>query len=185
MIADPAELATTLAGEAGLAGVGVEGEGGRQVELGGVSLRIVAIGWATVELDRAAAELAEGWSSEGGGASPSKRAASAAIFEPGAPDDLLGASTRVGRPMASGPTVVLLEPRTEGLLAAALARRGEGPAVLFLATVEGSLPAALDRLASAGIRTRSGHGPVGEAALVLGRPSAEPQLIVVAVPSGS
>ncbi len=107
------------------------------------------------------------------------------IFEPGAPDDLLGATGRVGRPMTNGPTVVLLEPGTEGLLAAALARRGEGPAVLFLATVDGSLPAALDRLASAGIRTRSGHGPFGEAVLVLGRPTGEPQLIVVAVPSGS
>lgn len=71
----------------------------------------LAVGWATVELDRAAAELA-------------------GLLVPGetfrdAPDsELLGASCRIGRAATS--MIVLLEPSTEGRLAAALARHGEG-----------------------------------------------------------
>ena len=80
---------------------------------------LLAIGWATVELDRAEAAL----TTEAG-------------LDPGvaheAPDDeSLGAFAR-RLDLADG-TLVLLEPRTEGRLAAALARHGEGPVAAYLA----------------------------------------------------
>jgi hypothetical protein len=162
VIGDPAGAAAALAAEAGLDGL-------RPI-LGGVELRPVAVGWATVDLDRATHEyLASG---------------DTAVMAHGFTDELLGARGRRSAP-ASTTGVILLEPRTEGLLAAALARRDEGPAVLYLAPVHGELGQSLDRLATAGIRTRRGDGPFGAAALVLGRPVAGPQLILVGVPSGS
>jgi hypothetical protein len=80
----------------------------------------LAVGWATVELDRAAADLAAGLG------------ISARAFLPAADSIVLGARCRVaygvlpeGRPLA------ILEPRTEGRLAAFLARLGEGPAATW------------------------------------------------------
>jgi hypothetical protein len=136
--------------------------------LGGVPLRVVGIGWATVELDRAATEL----SSTAG-----------YDVEWAEPDALLGATARIGRATGAGSVAVLLEPSTEGRLAAFLARHGEAPAVLYLAPRAGRLEAAVARLAAARIWTRGGNGPLGPAALVLGRSADEPQLILVAVPS--
>jgi hypothetical protein len=165
VILDPSALATALAREAGLAGV--SGATGLERTLdGGEAVRIVGIGWATVDLERAAAALA----------SPE------VVFEPGADDDLLSAAALVARPVA-GPVVIVLEPMSEGRLAAGLARRDEGPLALYLAPVRGSLGSSLQRLAQAGIRTQRGRGPFGDAALVLRRPAAGPQLILVAVPS--
>jgi hypothetical protein len=79
--------------------------------------RVIGRGWATVELDRAARELAD-------------------LLEPGtsfeeAPRSaLLGARCRRGRARVDGDVaadwVVLLEPDAEGRLAAFLARSGEG-----------------------------------------------------------
>jgi ribosomal protein S18 acetylase RimI-like enzyme len=79
---------------------------------------VVGIGWATVDLERAALELAE-----------------AAGLDPSgvrlAPDEgSLGAFAR-RLDLADG-AVLLLEPRTEGRLAAALARHGEGPVAAYL-----------------------------------------------------
>ena len=89
-------------------------------------LRLAGLGWATVELDRAADELGM-WLGE--------------APDPGAPDaadPLLGARARVrdagGLP---GDAVLLLEPSTEGRLAASLARDGEGPAALYLRPAAG------------------------------------------------
>ena len=80
----------------------------------------LALGWATVELDRAAAELA------------TELGTVAAAFLPAADSVVLGARCRVaygvlpeGRPLA------ILEPRTEGRLAGRLARLGEGPAAIW------------------------------------------------------
>lgn len=80
----------------------------------------LAVGWATVELDRAVAELAIEL-----GAVP-------AAFLPAADSVVLGARCRVaygilpgGRPLA------IIEPRTEGRLAASLAHLGEGPAATW------------------------------------------------------
>lgn len=79
--------------------------------------RVIGRGWATVDLDRAALELAE-------------------LLQPGASftdaprSELLGARCRRGRARPDGDVaadwIVLLEPDTEGRLAAYLARSGEG-----------------------------------------------------------
>lgn len=73
--------------------------------------RSIAVGWATVDLERAALALGRETAE-----APS--------------DDALGARCRivsVGLPTAAArPAIVLLEPSTEGRLAAFLARSGEG-----------------------------------------------------------
>jgi hypothetical protein len=137
--------------------------------LAGIPLRVVGVGWATVELDRAATEL---------------RATGRWTVEPAQPDTLLGAAARIGRRAEGGPLAVLLEPFTEGRVAAFLARHGEAPAVLYVAPREGGLAAALALLAATGARIRGGDGPLGPGALVLDRSAGEPQLVLVAVPSG-
>ena len=73
---------------------------------------VTGIGWSTVDLERAERELG-------------------LAFEDAAPDLILGARTRIN----TGLTVplVLLEPATEGRLAASLARLGEGPVATWLA----------------------------------------------------
>ncbi len=131
------------------------------LDLDGVSLRPVAVGWATVDLDRATRELRD-----------------LGPFSDAPFDRLLGATARIGltRPPVSGatvPPVVLLEPSTEGRLAATLARRGEGWAVLYATVLHpiGSHPGEagliLERLAAAGLTLRRGSGPFGAAVLVV------------------
>jgi hypothetical protein len=123
-----------------------------------LELPIVGIGWATVELDRAAAELP--------GIGP---------FEAAPRDPTLGASARRTRPAdRSRAAIVLLEPDTEGLLAAALARFGEGVLVVDLGP--------LDR-ADVDDTPRLGPprpGPLGPARLVIGRPRWGPHALVLA-----
>ena len=85
-----------------------------------------------------------------------------------------------------GIPLVLLEPSTEGRLAAALARHGEGPTVLYLGPLDpADGPDLLDRLAASGVRIRTGASALGPAGLVVGRPLDGPQLVLVAVPSGA
>lgn len=73
-----------------------------------------ALGWATVELDRAAGELAEAL-----GLAPD-------AFTPAAGSTVLGAFCRIAHDGAGpGLALAILEPSTEGRLAAALARHGE------------------------------------------------------------
>jgi hypothetical protein len=75
--------------------------------------RLVGIGWATVDIERSVADL---------GALDAQAADD---------DELLGA--RAWR-ISPGPVaLLLLEPVTEGRLAAALARRGEGIVALYVA----------------------------------------------------
>jgi hypothetical protein len=82
--------------------------------------RPLAVGWATVELDRAAAELA------------AELGFVAEAFLPAADSVALGARCRVAYGvLTDGAPLVILEPRTEGRLAGALARHGEGPAVTW------------------------------------------------------
>lgn len=95
----------------------------------------VVPGYATVELDRAERELAEALRSSGDHASADL---------PG--DAAVGARCRL-LTFADGSEVVLLEPATEGRLAAALARLGEGVTVLYLIADR----AAMMRLGEAGI----------------------------------
>lgn len=128
--------------------------------------RPLAIGWATVDLDRAERELAA-------------RLAPGAAFEPAPPCDHLGARCRVGRAAdgVDGVTyLVLLEPSTEGRLAATLARHGEGWCVTWVAG-----PAATSSdPPSGGRHARWRSGPFGPEQLVPGGPVDGPHHLVVA-----
>ncbi len=120
-------------------------------------------GWATVELDRAETEILSGLDVAG-----------ERLADP-ANDHILGARARV-LAFRTGERIVLLEPATEGRLAAALARHGEGRVALYVLAD----PAALDRVRAAGFRmTTEADGPLGPQRLVLGGPRAGPFLIVV------
>ena len=77
--------------------------------------RLAALGWATVDAERLAAALGK------------------PLIDDAHGDPALGA-TGYGIASASLP-LVLLEPATEGRIAAALARLGEGPVALYLAGV--------------------------------------------------
>lgn len=74
--------------------------------------RLLAVGWATVDLERTLADIGT-------------PGVSNTLDEP-----LLGA--RAVRLDAGGTTILVLEPATEGRLASALARRGEGICALYL-----------------------------------------------------
>jgi hypothetical protein len=132
-------------------------------------LVVVAVGWATVDLDRAEQELDE-WL--GGPPADAER------------DDLdphLGARVRI-RPADGlpGNAIALLEPTTEGRLAASLARDGEGPCALYLRPRDGLDPwiaAAYRRGVAASTRAA---GPFGASVLVAARPVAGPHLVIVA-----
>jgi hypothetical protein len=87
--------------------------------------RPVAVGWATVELERAAAELG------------AALAIGAERFEAAPDTTALGARCLIADEVLAGDlSLVLLEPSTEGRLAATLARFGEGPAAIWLAPVD-------------------------------------------------
>jgi hypothetical protein len=122
---------------------------------------IVGVGWATVEVERAARELGDdlcvGWM-------PAPR------------DPLLGArswrcadaqSERLVRP-------VLLEPDTEGRLAATLASFGEGVAAIYV--LPDGKPDGQTRL------SKAAEGPLGVARLVLGGPVRGPHALVLGGP---
>jgi hypothetical protein len=121
-----------------------------------LGLPLIAVGWATVDLERAAAELAEH-----------------GPFEPAADEAILGARCVLGRPAAV--RLAILEPNTEGRLAATLARHDEGPASLWVA---GSPPHGL-RFSTPAV------GPFGQELLVLGAPLGGRHLLVVEQPAGT
>lgn len=132
--------------------------------------RASALGWATVELDRAAAELGQALCVPPG------------AFVGAAGTLILGAQCRVAAGiLPDGISLVLLEPITEGRLASTLARRDEGPAVVWLA---------VDDLARAvaAVKERGGHtslarpGPLGDECLILGGPIHGPHLLLVGRP---
>ncbi len=114
----------------------------------GQAARPVAVGWVTVETERAERELAEAFGTGLG------------VFGDAPDDHILGARCRIA---AGGPAgiVAILEPATEGRLAEALARLGEGPAVVWFAhgvvpTLGTSAPSAgpfgPERLVDRGVR---------------------------------
>lgn len=106
--------------------------------------RVVAIGWATVELDRAAREF---------GADDDFLAADGSIH--------LGAGCRVRPGGPARPALVLLEPSTEGRLAASLARHGEGWTAVWLAVAGGhpGVPVSVPRPGPLGIERLRLDGP--------------------------
>lgn len=118
---------------------------------------LVAVGWATVDLERSIEDA---------------RADAASAWAPAVRDGILGArSARRPDPATiDGVELVLLEPDTEGLLAATLARFGEGLAVAWF---EPDPPGAR--------RSRSAIGgtPFGPGRLVTGGPRWGPFAIVL------
>lgn len=112
----------------------------------GAGLRLVGLGWATVELERAASEL-DPWLGPPAAGGPWS-------------DPHLGATAvlRAGAGLP-GDWTVLLEPATEGGTAASLARDGEGPFVLYLRPSSG-----MDTWFGEGVR----DGPFGAQVLLPG-----------------
>lgn len=141
-------------------------------------------GWATVELDRTEASFGAASGPSGSVAFPATRAAPGGARDDlgdevrdelrDARDELLGALARVIR-TTDQRDVVLLEPFTEGRLAAALARHGEGFVALYLmANSE-----ALVRARAAGFVLSSvGLGPFGPQRLVVEGPRWGPFLVL-------
>jgi hypothetical protein len=124
--------------------------------------RVAAIGWATVELERAAEELTLAFRRAGRGEPD---------WAPAERETLLGATAWLGD--VDGASVVLLEPDTEGRLAAALARFGEGVAAIYLA------PGAAATAANASRLGASAGGPLGSGRVLLGRPAWGPHVLVL------
>jgi hypothetical protein len=130
---------------------------------GGLQL---ALGWATIDLDRAEAF----WRDRGHGPP-----------EPAPDDPILGARCLLlaGDPVEDrvpGPSsrrILLLEASTEGLLAASLARFGEGFVAAWL-RVEPAAPGRAGIVVS-----RPADGPLGPERAVLGGPRWGPHLLVV------
>ena len=151
-----------------------EAEAGPLAQLAGV--RPVGVGWATVELERAERELC------------AALGLSVDDFGPAASSIALGARCRVAPGgLGDALALVLLEPDTEGRLAATLARLGEGPAVVWL-VVEGcdttaavSATAAASATMTAAVRP----GPLGPERLVLGGPIHGPHHLLVALRVGA
>jgi hypothetical protein len=125
----------------------------------GSRVEVVAVVWATVDLDRAVAEIG--------------------LPAEALPDDkLLGAAVLLVRPPGAD-SIALLEPTTEGRLAATLAKSGEGPAGHYVLATDG-LSRIIARATAMGIgMKRANEGPFGPSALVLGGPAAGPHLIIV------
>jgi hypothetical protein len=124
---------------------------------------VLAVGWATVELDRAAAQLAH-------------LLAPGAAFADAPSSVVLGARCRIGPATArAGLRIVLLEPETEGRLAATLARSDEGWVVTWAATPARGIP---------GLGA-TGSGPLGNERLLGGSFTGPHRLFVEAVPSPS
>jgi hypothetical protein len=142
--------------------------GDRAIEaIGG---RLAGLGWATVELDRAARELGAALDL------PADR------FLPANPSSSLGARCLVSLDaLEPGLAVVLLEPSTEGRLAASLARHGEGPAAVWLEV--GDLAAAVTALRRASVASSVERpGPIGVERLLLEGPINGPHRLVVERP---
>ena len=123
-----------------------------------LGLPVIALGWATVDTERGAAELSD-----------------YGPFEPAAGEAILGARTVVGPPGPGNLRVAIVEPNTEGWLAATLARHDEGPAVLWVA----GAPQGDVRLST------PADGPFGRERLVLGGRLGGRHLIVVEAPAGT
>jgi len=129
--------------------------------------RRVVNGWATVELDRAEAELSKADLSNATGDGTHRS-------RPVGDDTILGARGRLFRP-GDAHEVVLLEASTEGRLAAALARYGEGTVARYLLVDA----AAAHRARAAGFTlSTEGGGPFGIQRLVVVGPRYGPFVLL-------
>jgi hypothetical protein len=135
--------------------------------------RLLALGWATVDGDRAAAAAAGmRWTAVPRDALVGARALLGDASE-------IGAVTGARRVAAA---TLLLEPDAEGRVAASLARHGEGPAVLYVGLPAPAVTAARARLARLGVRVASGPGPFGSGLAITGTPASGPTLVIVRLP---
>ncbi len=124
---------------------------------------VLAVGWATVELERAARELGTAFDLE-------------FVEAPGSIH--LGCACRRSVATVDGVHVVLLEPITEGRLAVTLARHGEGLAAAWIR--DDPMRAATTRSGSGGRATSAARpGPFGTERLVLGGPVSGPHHLLV------
>jgi hypothetical protein len=126
-----------------------------------------AVGWATVDLDRAneAFDVAD-------------VAGAGAGWQSTPRDAHLGATarSRVTPLEPRGPTLILLEPDTEGRLAAALARHGERVAAIYVSG------AAIATTATRSMLSDAADGPLGPARRLLGGQPDGPEILVLARP---
>ena len=137
---------------------------------GAVDGTAIAIGWATVDLERAVVDL--------GGALGLR----AEAFETAPSTRSLGARCRVRLDaLDAGLALVLLEPETEGRLAATLARHDEGPAAVWLAVAD--LASTTAALIGGGIPiVEEQPGPFGPERLLGGGLTTIPHRLVVRAP---
>jgi hypothetical protein len=126
------------------------------------TLQLVGIGWATVELERAADELLDAFT-DAGLPEPD--------WQPAPRETLLGASAWVTPADGARPAIVLLEPDTEGRLSATLARFGEGVAAVYLQRTG-------DQATDSARLGRSSPGPLGTSRMVLAGRTWGPHVIV-------
>ncbi len=138
--------------------------------------RPLAIGWATVELDRATRELARALGIRGDQAF---RAAPRSVA--------LGGACRIAPGvLPDGGSLVVIEPDTEGRLAGSLARLGEGPVAVWIAA---EAPAtALDDLRERGFTLAVEQGgPLGGERLIVAGPGSLPgrHRLLVVRPAGT
>ena len=132
--------------------------------------RTIGYGWATVDLDRAVEELGEALGIPLGrfAVAPDSRA--------------LGARCRVaGAVLPDGSSLAVLEPKTEGRLAATLARVGEGPAAIWLAAANGRQQRATSTERESPFSTEH-EGPFGVERLIRGGPAHGPHRLLVGPP---
>lgn len=135
--------------------------------------RPVAIGWATVELDRAGADVA------------AALGLGVERFEPAPRSLALGCVCRVATGvLLNGGSVALLEPDTEGRLAASLARLGEGPTVAWLRAEEPTTAADALRMAGFALSAER-DGPFGPERLIVDGPVHGPHRLLVGPAAGT
>jgi hypothetical protein len=124
-----------------------------------------ALGWATVDLERAVSELA------------GELGVATGLFAEAPGSVTLGARCLVAPAvLPEGRSLVLLEPATEGRLATTLARLDEGPSVAWY-TVE------VDRAGMS--RGAARAGPFGPERLVPGDPDHGPHRFLLERPAGT
>ena len=123
--------------------------------------RLIALGWATVESERAIAELADALGVNG------------SAFTPATGSTVLGSFAVVATGILDGAVdLAVVEPSTEGRLAAHLARHGEGPTIAWLAEGRPDTDQA----------TLGSDGPFGPERLLAARPDGLLRLLVATPP---
>jgi hypothetical protein len=142
------------------------GRAGRGREDSDGDLCVLGLGWATVDTERSATGFVKALDLPETATSVDR-------------DRLVGAyAHQLVDERFPGGRLVILEPSTEGRLAATLARDGEGPAVLYLGAFDG-LDAWIAHARTMGVViSRAEDGPLGRSVLILGGAPSGPHLVV-------